>query len=157
MMYTDFGAILQLIQERVPGDPNKPYTSEVNQHIPSGFCIYSKFAYGKVENPLVLYGGKDCVEKFCNHIKEEVHRLYHMFPEKPMDPLTKEQWTRYKKSNKCHIHYKHFNPKDPKVRDHCHYTSENRGPAHRNCNLKYRIPSYIPVIFHNLSGYDAHY
>ena len=24
------------------------------------------------------------------------------------------------------------------------------------CNLVYRIPSYIPVVFHNLSGYDAH-
>ena len=24
------------------------------------------------------------------------------------------------------------------------------------CNLQYKIPSYIPIIFHNLSGYDAH-
>ena len=51
---------------------------------------------------------------------------------------------------------KPFNDKDPKVRDHCHYTGKYRGPAHRNCNLSYRIPSYIPVVFHNLSGYDAH-
>ena len=40
--------------------------------------------------------------------------------------------------------------------DHCHYTARYRGSAHRNCNLMYRIPSYIPVVFHNLSGYDAH-
>ena len=33
---------------------------------------------------------------------------------------------------------------------------EYRGPAHRDCNLRYKIPSYIPVVFHNLSGYDAH-
>ena len=25
-----------------------------------------------------------------------------------------------------------------------------------NCNLQYKIPSYIPIVFHNLSGYDAH-
>ena len=79
-----------------------------------------------------------------------------MFPEKPMDPLTKEQWTRYKKVSKWHICYKPFNFKDPKVRDHCHYTGHYRGPVHSLCNLRYRIPSYIPVIFHNLSGYDAH-
>ena len=24
------------------------------------------------------------------------------------------------------------------------------------CNLQYKIPSYIPVVFHNLTGYDAH-
>ena len=102
-----------------------------------------------------LYRGEDCVEKFCNHTKEEARRLYHMFPEKPMQPLTNMQWARYKRESKCHICYKPFNDKDPKVRDHCHYTGSYRGPAHRSCNLRYRIPSYIPVIFHNLSGYDA--
>ena len=64
------------------------------------------------------------------------------------------QWKLYKKARECHICYKPF--KDPKVRDHCHYTGRYRGPAHRNCNLRYRIPSYIPVTFHNLSGYNAH-
>ena len=31
-----------------------------------------------------------------------------------------------------------------------------RGAAHSLCNLQYKIPSYIPVIFHNLSGHGAH-
>ena len=79
-----------------------------------------------------------------------------MFPEKPMDPLTKKQWKRYEKASRCHICFKPFNSKDPKVRDHCHYTGHYRGPAHSLCNLRYRIPSYIPVVFHNLSGYHAH-
>ena len=42
------------------------------------------------------------------------------------------------------------------MRDHCHYTGRYRGPAHSLCNLRYRIPSYTVVVFHNLSGYDAH-
>ena len=46
--------------------------------------------------------------------------------------------------------------KNEKVRDHCHYTDEYRGAAHNNCNLKYKIPDHIPIVFHNLSGYDAH-
>ena len=35
MMYADFEVILQPIQRPGP-DPNQPYTSDVNQHIPSG-------------------------------------------------------------------------------------------------------------------------
>ena len=73
-----------------------------------------------------------------------------------MDPLTNRQWKLYKRASGCHICFKPFNSKDPKVRDHFHYTGHYRGPAHSLCNLRNRIPSYIPVVFHNLSGYDAH-
>ena len=137
-------------------NPQEPYTSKVNQHIPSGWCVYSKFAYGDVDDPLKLYRGKDCVEKFCDYIKEEAHRLYHMFPEKPIDPLNREQWDQHKRASKCHICSKPFSIEDYKVRDHCHHTGHYRKAAHRNCNLRYRIPSYVPVVFHNLSGYDTH-
>ena len=158
IMYADFESILEPMGPVELGSPNpsQPYTNEVNQHTPSGWCVYSKFAYGDIDNPRRLYRGKDCIETFCNYIKGEVHRLYHMFPELPMDPLTKKQWKKYKKATKCHICYKPFTLKDPKVRDHCHYTGLYRGPAHSLCNLRYKIPSYIPGVFHNLSGYDAH-
>ena len=79
-----------------------------------------------------------------------------MFPEKPMEPLTSEEWKVYNRATKCHICFKPFEELNPKVRDHCHYTCQYKGPAHSNCNLRYKIPSHIPIIFHNLSGYDAH-
>ena len=47
-----------------------------------------------------------------------------------------------------------------RVRDHCHITGKYRGSAHNDCNLKLRLnPEYIkiPVIFHNLKGYDSHF
>ena len=155
IMHADFELILEPM-DYGSSDSNQPYTYEVNQHTPSGWCVYSKFAYRDVDNPLRTYRGKNCIETFCNYIKGEARRLYHMFPELPMDPLTKKQWKKYKRSTKCHICYKPFMLRDPKVRDHCHYTGFYRGPAHSLCNLRYKIPSYIPVVFHNLSGYDAH-
>ena len=156
IIYPDFESILEPMDPEEPGSPNQPYTNEVNQHTPSGWCVYSKFAYRDVDNPLRLYRGKHCIKTFCNYIKGEARRLYHMFPELPMDPLTKKQWKKYKRSTKCHICYKPFTLRDPKVRDHCHYTGLYRGPAHSLYNLRYKIPSYIPVVFHNFSGYDAH-
>ena len=83
IMYADFESILEPMDHVEPGslNPNQPYTNEVNQHTPSGWCIYSKFAYGEVVTPLRTYRGKDCIETFCNYIKGEARRLYHMFPE----------------------------------------------------------------------------
>ena len=105
IMYADFELILEPMGPVEPGSPNsnQPYINEVNQHTPSGRCVYSKFAYEDVDNPLRTYRGKDCIKTFCNYIKGEVHRFYHMFPEKPMDSLTKKQWKKYKRSTKCHI------------------------------------------------------
>ena len=145
--------------EPIQGPENDPRTSSnrgVNNHVPSGWCVYSSFAYGKVENPLKLYRGEDCIKKFCDHVIGEAHRLYHAFPEKPIEPLTKKQWKKYKKASRFHICFKSFTEDNPKVRDHCHYSGLYRGAAHSLCNLRYRIPSYIPVVYHNLSGYGTH-
>ena len=50
--------------------------------------------------------------------------------------------------------------KDIRVRDHCHITKQYRGSAHQDCNLILRIhvkDFKLPVIFHNLRGYDCHF
>ena len=154
IMYADFESILEPIQG-VSNNPNLSSTRGVNVHKPSGWCLHSKFAYGNVEKPTTQYRGSDCVEKFCKKIISEAKRLYNSFPEKPMIPLTKEQLKEYKRATKCHICFKQFGDRG-KVRDHCHYSGLYRGAAHFACNLRYKIPSYIPVVFHNLAGYDAH-
>ena len=71
-----------------------------------------------------------------------------------MKSLTKVQLKEYRKATDCHICFKSLG--ENKVRDHCHYSGLYRGAAHTMCNLRYKIPSYIPVVFHNLAGYDAH-
>ena len=45
------------------------------------------------------------------------------------------------------------------VRDHDHMTGKYRGAAHNECNFKLKLNPKtmpIPVIFHNLKGYDGH-
>ena len=43
------------------------------------------------------------------------------------------------------------------VRDHCHYTRKFWGAAHSMCNLRYKTPKKMPVVFHNGSTYDYHF
>ena len=43
-----------------------------------------------------------------------------------------------------------------KVRNHCHYTSKFRRGANNKCNINLRLPRKLPIIFHNLQGYDGH-
>ena len=83
--------------------------------------------------------------------------MYETFPQKPMINLTDVLKREHEAAEKCHICLKEFNnPRKRKVRDHCHYTVEYRGTAHNNSNLKYKIPDHIQIVFHKLTGYDAH-
>ena len=106
---------------------------------------------------MTAYRGKDCVEQFVGHVEKEVKRLYELYPQQPMTELTDVLKGEYEAAENCHICLKPFgDPENKKVRDHCHYTGLYRGAAHNNCNLKYKISDFVPIAFHNLSGYDAH-
>ena len=72
MMYADFKSILEPIQG-VSNNPNVSSTRGVNIHMPSGWCVYSHFAYGDVTNPLTQYRGPDCINKFYKHIISEAY------------------------------------------------------------------------------------
>ena len=82
MMYTDFESIVEPIQE-ASNDPNVSSTRGVNIHMPSGWCVYSKFSYGDVTNPPAQYRSPDCVKKFCEHIISEAKTIVQFFPRMP--------------------------------------------------------------------------
>ena len=60
----------------------------------------------------------------------------------------------YDNSTLCHICNEELG--SDRVHDHCHLFGKFRGAAHDVCNLKYKVPKFFPVEFHNLSGYDSH-
>ena len=94
------------------------------------------------------------MKRFCKDLKDHATKII-SFKKKTMIPLTKEEEDDYNKENICYICKKEFN--NDKVRDHCHFTGKYRGAAHNTCNLRYKIPKNIPVIFHNGSTYDYHF
>ena len=134
----------------------KSYTKKYQKHIPSGFCYYIVYRGGFYKLP-VVYTGPNAAEKFCEHLEMETQDIYNKHFKNEAKPLkiTKTDLAKWKQTNTCHICEKPVGKED-KVKDHCHLTGNYRGAAHQECNLKYKEPSFIPVVFHNLSGYDAH-
>ena len=45
---------------------------------------------------------------------------------------------------------------DKKVRDYCHINGKFRGAAYWSCNINLQLTKKVPVIFHNLRGYNSH-
>ena len=58
-----------------------------------------------------------------------------------------------KKKNNSNRVTKLIDDDDDKVRDRCHISG---GTAHWSCNINLQLTKKIPVIFHNLRGYDSH-
>ena len=67
-----------------------------------------------------------------------------------------EENERFELTNICWICSKLIKNSDDKVRDHCHITGKYRGAAHWSCNINLRITKKLPVIFHDLKGYNSH-
>jgi len=70
--------------------------------------------------------------------------------------MTKNQKEQYKKTTHCYICNNLFTKHNIKVQKHCHITGLFRGAACNGCNLKLKLTDRIPVVFHNLRGYDSH-
>ena len=68
--------------------------------------------------------------------------------------MTREDWLAFRTAETCHVCDKPL--EGDFVRDHCHITGKYRGAAHNACNLKLRLNPSIPVVFHNLQGFDSH-
>ena len=68
--------------------------------------------------------------------------------------MTRHDKLVYDNSTNCHICNEELG--EDRVRDHCHLSGKFRGAAHEVCKLKYNVPTFFPVVFHNLSSYDRH-
>ena len=77
VIYAEFESILVLVSGALNNGPRgagalphlemsstRGINRVVNVHQPSGWCMYSKFAYGKVTNPFKKYRGRDCISNF---------------------------------------------------------------------------------------------
>ena len=161
-IYADFECTTEKISSCQPSD-RKSYTEKYQKHTACSFgykvvCHYDE----KYSGDVVIYRGEDCIQKFMKCMFEEVKNCQSIIRDNFNKPLkmTKKNEKSFKEATHCHICEKKYRVDDVPVRDHCHVTGKYRGSAHQTCNLKLKISAEnikIPVVFHNLKGYDSHF
>ena len=162
VIYADFEAITEKIQGCRQNNDSS-YTEAYQKHTDCGYgykvvCCYDD----KYTKPINIYRGEKAVNKFMEKMLEEVKYCKNIMKKEFNKPLkmTDNDELCFRLEEKCHICNKKYTDKDIRVRDHCHITGKYRGSAHQDCNLKLRVNPEeikIPVIFHNLRGYDSHF
>ena len=162
VIYADFESIIKPIDTTQPND-KESYTNKLQMHKPSSFCYYVKSAFDKSVYPIqytdyvATSDDDDVAQIFMDCLEVEVEEIYRLFKFPKKMIFKDKDRQKFESSNRCWICEGEFTCEaDKKVRDHCHYTGKFRGAAHNSCNLKFRKPKFIPIVFHNLSGYDAH-
>ena len=70
--------------------------------------------------------------------------------------MSEEEEHLFQQSNSCWICKKLIDNDEEEVGDHCHVNGKFRGEAHWDCNINFQLNKKVPVIFHNLRGYDSH-
>ena len=157
-VYADFECLLEPI-DTCPPDDSKSYTLRYQKHKPSGYCYIIICYDDNLMKPLVRrFTAKseddDIGQRFITALEKDIRDLHKKFSFPKNVKMSKENNIEYEKATQCHICDGELNT--DKVLDHDHLTGKYRGAAHNECNLNYKIPKHIPILFHNLSGYDAH-
>lgn len=170
VIYADFECFTEKIDTCQPME-GRPFTQRYQEHAPSGFCYLIK-CYDDDLYPPTLHQytketeDEDVARKFVESLEGSLKFLYKNFLErKKCIEMTMEDMKSYAEAMYCSICGGEIGRlldeegndlgKD-KVRDHDHLTGKYRGAAHNLCNLQYKVPKFVPVVLHNLAGYDAH-
>ena len=158
VVYADFECFTKPMNSCSP-NPKESYNYNYQKHEPSGFCFYAKgIVPGKHIKPITYTKtseNENIAKIFVKKLEELTKGIYNDFYKNPKPlRLTRAEQKSFEEATICHICSLEL--KDDKVRDHCHFTGEYRGAARNKCNLKCRKLKVLPVIFHNLQGYDAH-
>ena len=71
-------ADLECIIEKIDGcknNPENPSTTNVSEHILSGFSMSTISSFRSIENKHDVYRSKDCMKKFCKFLREHTIKI----------------------------------------------------------------------------------
>ena len=134
--------------------PLSKYTKFYQKHIPNSIGAKLVSIDNKFTSLTKMFTVSNCIkefiewifeqQKFCNQIiNKKFHKKLRM---------SLEDENNYRNSKDCCI-FNHKIKDEDKVKYLCYLASEYKGPAHKECS---KIPRKLPIMFHNLEGYDRH-
>ena len=132
-------------------------TTQNAEHVPCSAAYIVVRSDGTVTDTF-QHTGEDAVEKFLISLEQQEVTIREDLENRHPMNLTPEGETSFRNTVNCWICDRRLG--SDRVRDHDHMTGAFRGAAHKSCNLQLRIvPAKvrIPIVFHNLKGYDAHH
>ena len=152
IIYADFESLLKPISRCDP-NPQISSTTKYQRHEPISFSYYIKcFEDNVCDLEPRTYTGEDAIEKLIEWLEKDVKYISKIGTNKMI--FGKKEAIDFNNATNCWICKGELGP--DKVRDDCHFTGRYRGAAHNRCNLRYRKPTFTPVVIHNLTNYDAH-
>ena len=157
VVYADFEAFTEEIPTCEQNEKFS-FTQKYQRHKPSGFCYKIVCFDEKYNQKPVLFraqSDEDISAIFVEMLERDIKRIQEKFDFSKKMIFSPKDKDDFEKARVCWICQKEFG-ESKKQRDHCHFTGKYRGAAHVKCNLQFKKPKFTPVIFHNLSGYDAH-
>ena len=152
-IYADFESFTTKI-DSAPQDPMKSSTEKYQHHQTCSFSYMVVCEAEQHSKPPVIYRGPNAVDKFLESVKEKEKRIQEILDHVVPMNISNEEESKFQQALICHIFDEPLGT--DRVRDHCHLAGKFRGAAHNECNLNYKCTGRIPVILHNLRGYDSH-
>lgn len=161
VIYADTEAYLKQLNddEQKHVFSEKCKTSAYQEHHMYSVGYYFKCEFDDSKSYYASSGNThDCVSWFVQELETIAQYAANVLSvNEPMLKLTDEEERLCGDPDvKCFICGFGFKTDEMRARDHCHFTGKFRGITHTKCNLDYKFTRHIPVIIHNLSGYDAH-
>ena len=80
-------------------------TSKVDEHTTSRYSMSTIWEFDAAENKHDVYRRKDCMEKFCESLREHTIKILNL-AKKRMVPLTNKKQESNKKTKICYIYEK---------------------------------------------------
>ena len=107
--------------------------------------------------PIVVFRGENAAYEFIEAILKELEYCKKVMKKNfNKNLIMNKEEEQFQSSNICWICEKLIDDDNEKVGNHCHLTGKFRGAAHWSCNINLQLTKKVPVIFHNLRGYDSH-